>query len=89
VFYARELGRRIVVLSPTACAQRSSGPGAFAPHAKGCGKTENNWLNIKAGRSKTKMIGMAATNFPALPAFPAAGIEVPIPMFSEDHLRVL
>jgi DNA polymerase-3 subunit beta len=43
---------------------------------------ENNWVNIKAGRSKTKMIGMAASNFPALPAFPAAGIEVPIPMFS-------
>jgi hypothetical protein len=43
---------------------------------------ENNWVNIKAGRSKTKMIGMAASNFPALPVFPAAGIEVPIPMFS-------
>jgi len=39
-------------------------------------------VNIKAGRSKTKMIGMAASNFPALPAFPAAGIEVPIPLFS-------
>jgi DNA polymerase III beta subunit-like protein/Fic/DOC family protein len=43
---------------------------------------ENNWVNIKAGRSKTKMIGMAASNFPVLPAFPAAGIDVPIPIFS-------
>jgi DNA polymerase III subunit beta len=43
---------------------------------------ENNWVNIRAGRSKTKMIGMAASNFPVLPAFPAAGTEVPIPVFS-------
>jgi DNA polymerase-3 subunit beta len=42
---------------------------------------ENNWVNIKAGRSKTKMIGFAASNFPALPAFPAdGGIQLPIPM---------
>src|SRR5208282_3007914 len=42
---------------------------------------ENNWVNIKAGRSKTKMIGFAAANFPALPTFPAdGGIHLPIPM---------
>jgi DNA polymerase-3 subunit beta len=34
---------------------------------------ENHWVNIRCGRSNTKMVGMARANFPALPAFPAAG----------------
>jgi DNA polymerase-3 subunit beta len=32
---------------------------------------ENHWVQIRAGRSNTKMVGMARANFPALPAFPA------------------
>jgi len=35
---------------------------------------ENHWVNIRAGRSNTKMVGMARSNFPTLPAFPTAGI---------------
>src|SRR5438270_7172546 len=35
---------------------------------------ENHWVNIRAGRSNTKMVGMARSNFPSLPAFPSAGI---------------
>src|SRR5437660_7962375 len=35
---------------------------------------ENHWVNICAGRSNTKMVGMARWNFPSLPAFPNAGI---------------
>lgn len=35
---------------------------------------ENHWVNIRCGRSNTKMVGMARANFPALPAFPAAGV---------------
>src|SRR5438876_7669450 len=35
---------------------------------------ENHWVNIRAGRSNTKMVGMARSNFPSLPAFPTAGI---------------
>ena len=31
---------------------------------------ENHWVNIRLGRSNTKMVGMARANFPALPAFP-------------------
>lgn len=31
---------------------------------------ENHWVQIRAGRSNTKMVGMARANFPALPAFP-------------------
>jgi DNA polymerase-3 subunit beta len=39
---------------------------------------ENHWVNIRCGRSNTKMVGMARSNFPALPAFPAAGgVKIP------------
>ncbi len=31
---------------------------------------ENHWVNIRSGRSNTKMVGMARSNFPSLPAFP-------------------
>src|SRR5262249_22567135 len=33
---------------------------------------ENHWVQIRSGRSHTKMVGMAAENFPSLPLFPAA-----------------
>lgn len=32
---------------------------------------ENHWVQIRAGRSNTKMVGMARANFPALPNFPS------------------
>ncbi len=35
---------------------------------------ENHWVNIRSGRSNTKMVGMARANFPGLPAFPSAGV---------------
>ena len=35
---------------------------------------ENHWVNIRSGRSNTKMVGMARSNFPTLPSFPTAGI---------------
>jgi DNA polymerase-3 subunit beta len=39
---------------------------------------ENHWVNIRSGRSNTKMVGMARANFPGLPVFPAAGsIAIP------------
>src|SRR5690348_3811792 len=31
---------------------------------------ENHWINIRSGRSNTKMVGMARSNFPSLPPFP-------------------
>jgi DNA polymerase III subunit beta len=34
---------------------------------------ENHWVSIRCGRSNTKMVGMARSNFPSLPAFPTAG----------------
>ena len=39
---------------------------------------ENYWVSIRCGRSNTKMVGMAKSNFPGLPVFPSAGaIKIP------------
>ena len=39
---------------------------------------ENHWVSIRCGRSNTKMVGMARSNFPGLPVFPSAGaIKIP------------
>src|SRR5262250_584815 len=35
---------------------------------------ENHWVSIRCGRSNTKMVGMAKSNFPSLPAFPTHGV---------------
>jgi DNA polymerase-3 subunit beta len=35
---------------------------------------ENHWVSIRCGRSNTKMVGMAKSNFPSLPAFPSSGV---------------
>jgi DNA polymerase III subunit beta len=34
---------------------------------------DNHWVQIRAGRSNTKMVGMARANFPQVPEFPTAG----------------
>ncbi|HEX5235556.1 MAG TPA: DNA polymerase III subunit beta [Silvibacterium sp.] len=33
---------------------------------------ENHWVQIRSGRSNTKMVGMARANFPQVPEFPGA-----------------
>ena len=39
---------------------------------------DNHWVSIRCGRSNTKMVGMARSNFPSLPVFPSAGaIKIP------------
>jgi DNA polymerase-3 subunit beta len=39
---------------------------------------ENHWVSIRCGRSNTKMVGMAKSNFPSLPVFPSEGaIKIP------------
>jgi len=39
---------------------------------------ENHWISIRCGRSNTKMVGMARSNFPSLPVFPSSGaIKIP------------
>src|SRR5438445_1253351 len=35
---------------------------------------ENHWVQIRSGRSNTKMVGMARANFPSLPNFPTADV---------------
>jgi DNA polymerase-3 subunit beta len=35
---------------------------------------ENHWVSIRCGRSNTKMVGMARSNFPTLPVFPTANV---------------
>jgi DNA polymerase-3 subunit beta len=40
---------------------------------------ENHWVQIRAGRSNTKMVGMARANYPQVPEFPAiAAISLPL-----------
>jgi len=40
---------------------------------------ENHWVSIRCGRSNTKMVGMARSNFPTLAVFPTAGvIKIPV-----------
>ena len=55
---------------------------------------ENHWVQIRSGRSNTKMVGMARANFPQVPEFPE---RRPYPNSHrlaqehdlEDHLRHL
>ena len=35
---------------------------------------DNHWVQIRSGRSNTKMVGMARANFPQVPAFPEANV---------------
>src|SRR5580765_3793451 len=42
---------------------------------------DNHWVQIRSGRSNTKMVGMARANFPAVPEFPSAGV-VKLPVAS-------
>src|SRR6185295_5844301 len=35
---------------------------------------DNHWISIRCGRSNTKMVGMARSNFPSLPVFPTSGV---------------
>ncbi len=35
---------------------------------------ENHWVQIRSGRSNTKMVGMARANFPQVPAFPESSV---------------
>ncbi|HEX3569354.1 MAG TPA: DNA polymerase III subunit beta [Acidobacteriaceae bacterium] len=41
---------------------------------------DNHWVQIRAGRSNTKMVGMARANFPAVPEFPTTGaVKIALP----------
>src|SRR5437867_8025813 len=45
---------------------------------------DNHWVSIRCGRSNTKMVGMARSNFPSLPQFPTASIvKIPAQVLRE------
>src|SRR5580765_5126194 len=45
---------------------------------------ENHWVSIRCGRSNTKMVGMAKSNFPSLPVFPTSGVvKIPAQVLRE------
>ncbi|HJX83844.1 MAG TPA: DNA polymerase III subunit beta, partial [Candidatus Angelobacter sp.] len=50
---------------------------------------ENHWVQIRSGRSNTKMVGMARANFPALPQFPAESIPLPAPVLRNLIARTI
>src|ERR1700678_1134122 len=51
---------------------------------------DNHWVNIRSGRSNTKMVGMARANFPGLPVFPSAGVvKVPAQTLRSVSRRTL
>jgi DNA polymerase-3 subunit beta len=40
---------------------------------------ENHWVQIRSGRSNTKMVGMARANFPQVPEFPETSVtKIPV-----------
>jgi DNA polymerase-3 subunit beta len=46
---------------------------------------DNHWVQIRSGRSNTKMVGMARANFPQVPEFPSSG-AITIPVASLKNL---
>jgi DNA polymerase-3 subunit beta len=48
---------------------------------------DNHWVQIRAGRSNTKMVGMARANFPVVPEFPANMISKTIFSISNEESR--
>jgi DNA polymerase III subunit beta len=50
---------------------------------------ENHWVQIRSGRSNTKMVGMARANFPALPLFPADAIQLPAQVLRQLIARTI
>src|SRR3954464_3765343 len=43
---------------------------------------DNHWVQIRSGRSNTKMVGMARANFPQVPEFPTvSSVSLPVASF--------
>jgi DNA polymerase-3 subunit beta len=51
---------------------------------------ENHWVQIRSGRSNTKMVGMARANYPQVPEFPAESVtSIPAPVFKTLIARTI
>lgn len=75
----------------TSCAARIASPGAVALHARRfyeyvrtlpdgditVTQLESNWVQLRCGRSRTKMTGLGVESFPAVPAMPQATLPIP------------
>ena len=49
---------------------------------------DNHWVQIRSGRSNTKMVGMARANFPQVPEFPEIGLtKIPVVRAQEQWFR--
>jgi DNA polymerase-3 subunit beta len=50
---------------------------------------DNNWVQIRCGRSKTKMVGLSPANFPAIPEYPEKpAARLPVQLFRSLLERV-
>jgi DNA polymerase-3 subunit beta len=51
---------------------------------------ENHWVQIRSGRSNTKMVGLATANFPQVPELPAiSSIKIPVPVLKTLIARTI
>jgi DNA polymerase-3 subunit beta len=51
---------------------------------------ENHWVQIRSGRSNTKMVGMARANYPQVPEFPSESVtSIPAPVFKTLIARTI
>ena len=48
---------------------------------------ENHWVQIRSGRSNTKIVGMARANYPQVPEFPAVRRHQHLPHSAQDPHR--
>ena len=50
---------------------------------------DNHWVQIRAGRSNTKMVGMARANFPQVAEFPQGlGYKISVPSLKYADLQI-
>ncbi len=51
---------------------------------------ENHWVQIRSGRSNTKIVGMARANYPQVPEFPSLAVtSIPVPVLQTLIARTI
>jgi DNA polymerase-3 subunit beta len=51
---------------------------------------ENHWVQIRSGRSNTKIVGMARANYPQVPSFPSIPVtSIPVPVLQTLIARTI
>src|SRR5512146_483034 len=54
-----------------------------------CRLLENDWVQIKAGKSEYKVVGLPRENFPSIPQAPSGGIALPATELKGMILRTM